>query len=108
MRRRKPIHARAHSLESELLTRTRQQSAVAELGSPALAGLGEDSLFEAAARAVAGTLEVQASGILELLAGGDALLLQPAPDGGRVWSVGPRSDPVWSLTPASPSNETSR
>ena len=84
MPRRKPMHPRARALESELLTRTRQQSAVAELGNLALAGLGEDKLFDAAARAVAGTLEVQASGILELLADGDALLLRA----GTGWRAG--------------------
>ena len=57
-------------------SRIRQQAAVAELGNLALSGGSEDALFEAAAASVVDTLEVSASGILELLPGGDALLLR--------------------------------
>jgi GAF domain-containing protein len=62
--------------DKELRSRTRQQSAVAELGNLALSGNGEDALFEAAAARVADTLDVEASGVLELLPGGAALLLR--------------------------------
>jgi hypothetical protein len=84
MPRRKTTHQRAGSVENELLTRTRQQSAVAELGNLAVSGVEEDTLFEAAATGVAETLEVEASGILELLPGGDALLLRA----GAGWRAG--------------------
>lgn len=84
MARRKATHPRAASVETELRTRTRQQSAVAELGNLALSGVVEDKLFETAASAVAQTLEVEASGILELLPGGDALLLRA----GVGWKAG--------------------
>lgn len=63
---RKAMHRRAGSVENEPLTRTRQQSAAAELGNLALSRIDEDKLFEAAASGVAETLEVEASGILEL------------------------------------------
>ena len=76
MARRKAAQATSAAVENELRTRNRQQSAVAELGNLALAGVEEAKLFEAAASAVTETLEVQASGILELLPGGDALLLR--------------------------------
>ena len=84
MPRRKAMQQRARSVENELLTRTRQQSAVAELGNLALSGVEEDKLFEAASSRVAETLEVEASGILELLPGGDALLLRA----GTGWRAG--------------------
>ncbi len=84
MPRRKATERRAGSVENELLTRTRQQSAVAELGNLALSGVDEDKLFAAAASGVAEKLEVDASGILELLPGGDALLLRA----GAGWKAG--------------------
>jgi DNA-binding CsgD family transcriptional regulator len=84
MPRHKAVRQRAGSVENELLTRTRQQSAVAELGNLALSGAEEDKLFDAAATGVAETLEVEASGILELLPGGDALLLRA----GAGWRAG--------------------
>jgi hypothetical protein len=60
---------RPTSAQKELRTRTRQQSAVAELGNLALSGVAEDGVFDAAASLVADTLGVDASGILELLPG---------------------------------------
>jgi DNA-binding CsgD family transcriptional regulator len=84
MPRRRAMQRRAGSVENELLTRTRQQSAVAELGNLALSGVDEDRLFAAAASGVAEELEVDASGILELLPGGDALLLRA----GAGWRAG--------------------
>jgi hypothetical protein len=74
--RRKASRRRPTAIETELRTRTRQQSAVAELGNLALSGVGEDALFGTAAARVADTLEVEASGVLELLTGGAALLLR--------------------------------
>ncbi len=74
--RRKTTQSRARPFENELRSRTRQQAAVAELGNLALSGGSEDGLFEAATASVVETLEVAASGILELLPGGDALLLR--------------------------------
>lgn len=81
---RKSTRRQVDALEGELLTRTRQQSVVAELGNLALTGGEDDTLFDAATRAVATSLEVQASGILELLPGGDALLLRA----GAGWKSG--------------------
>lgn len=49
-----------------------------------MSGVEEDALFAPAARAVAETLAVEASGILELLPGGDALLLRA----GSGWKSG--------------------
>jgi len=63
-------------VDKELRSRTRQQSAVAELGDLALSGIGEDALFETAAARIVESLEVDASGVLELLPGGAALLLR--------------------------------
>jgi DNA-binding CsgD family transcriptional regulator len=57
---------------------------VAELGNLALSGVAEDELFEVAAAGVAETLAVEATGILELLPGGDALLLRA----GAGWKLG--------------------
>jgi DNA-binding CsgD family transcriptional regulator len=74
--RRKASRTRPSPSDEELRTRRRQQSAVAELGNLALSGVAEDSLFETAAARVADTLEVAASGVLELLPGGAALLLR--------------------------------
>src|SRR5688500_3144804 len=67
---------RATPLEKERRIRTRQQSAVAELGNLALSGVSEDALFQEATAKVVEALEVAASGVLELLPGGAALLLR--------------------------------
>ena len=69
-------HSARPAPEKELRSRTRQQSAVAELGDLALSGVTEDALFDAAASRLTETLEVEASGVLELLPGGAALLLR--------------------------------
>lgn len=82
--RRKATRSRPTTVEKELQTRTRQQSAVAELGNLALSAVAEDALFDAAATRVAGTLNVEACGVLELLPGAAALLLRA----GRGWSEG--------------------
>ncbi len=74
--RRKASRSQPTPTEKELRRRTRQQSAVAELGNLALSGIGADALFETATARVAETLEVEASGVLELLPGGAALLLR--------------------------------
>jgi DNA-binding CsgD family transcriptional regulator len=73
---RRDPQARATALEKERRTRTRQQSAVAALGNLALSGVSEDELFQEAAAKVVEALEVAASGVLELLPGGAALLLR--------------------------------
>jgi DNA-binding CsgD family transcriptional regulator len=75
-KRRRTTRQPPRPLERELRARTRQQAAVAELGNLALSGVAEDALFRAAATSVVETLEVAASGILELLPGGEALLLR--------------------------------
>jgi DNA-binding CsgD family transcriptional regulator len=85
--RRKALRLGPTPTEKELRARTRQQSAVAELGNLALSGVGEEPLFDAAAVRVAETLEVEASGVLELLPGGAALLLR-AGSGWRQGLVG--------------------
>jgi GAF domain-containing protein len=74
--RSKASRARQTQTDRELRNRTRQQAAVAELGNLALSGAPEDELFDAAAARVADALEVEASGVLELLPGGAALLLR--------------------------------
>jgi DNA-binding CsgD family transcriptional regulator len=76
MPKRRDPQARATPLEKERRTRTRQQSAVAELGDLALSGIAEEGLFQEAAEKVVEALEVAASGVLELLPGGAALLLR--------------------------------
>jgi DNA-binding CsgD family transcriptional regulator len=75
-KRRKVSRARSDPTAKELRSRTAQQSAVAELGDLALSGLRDDALFETATARVADALEVEASGVLELLPGGAALLLR--------------------------------
>ncbi len=75
-RRLKAAQPRSKPFEKELRARTRQQAAVAELGNLALSGATEDALFHAAALRITEALEVDASGILELLPGGAALLLR--------------------------------
>ena len=63
-------------VESDLTTRARQQAAVAELGRRALAESDLSVLFEAAVHVVAETLGAEFVKVLELLPGGDALLLR--------------------------------
>jgi GAF domain-containing protein len=74
--RNKELRPRLASAEKELRARKRQQSAAADLGNLVLSGIVEDDLFQAAAARVADTLEVDATGVLELLPGGAALLLR--------------------------------
>jgi DNA-binding CsgD family transcriptional regulator len=74
--RRRAVRPRSKPFEKELRSRTRQQAAVAELGNLALSGIEEDELFKAAALSLVETLDVTASGVLELLPGGEALLLR--------------------------------
>jgi PAS domain S-box-containing protein len=62
--------------EHEVKKRTRQQAAVADLGLQALGGADLDDLFENAARLVADGLEVEFSQVLELMPGGERLLLK--------------------------------
>jgi len=62
--------------EERLRARARQQQAVAELGQRALAGADLQNIMEEAVESVAGVLEVEYSMILELLPGGDELLLR--------------------------------
>jgi PAS domain S-box-containing protein len=62
--------------EEETQTRARQQAAVAELGLTALAGDDLDSLMDEVVACVARTLGVEYSKIVELLPGGQELLLR--------------------------------
>jgi signal transduction histidine kinase/ActR/RegA family two-component response regulator len=63
-------------MEAELKARARQQAAVAELGQRALVGTDLSILMEEAASLLAQTLEIEYAEILELLPGGDTLLLR--------------------------------
>jgi DNA-binding CsgD family transcriptional regulator len=87
MPQRREPYGRTSPVEKERRTRTRQQSAVAELGNLALSGVSEDELFQQAAAKIVEALEVKASGVLELLPGGEALLLR-AGEGWREGLVG--------------------
>ena len=62
--------------EAELLARARQQAAVAELGRRALEGNDLQALMEEATVSVAGVLDVEYAKVLELLPGGEELLLR--------------------------------
>jgi len=62
--------------EEALAGRARQQAAVAELGRRALTGEDLSDLFEEAVRAVARTLDVEYTKVLELLPGGRSMLLR--------------------------------
>src|SRR5215208_4043191 len=62
--------------QEEIEMRTHQQAAVAELGITALAGDDLDSLMDEAVACVARTLGVEYSKIVELLPGGEELLLR--------------------------------
>jgi PAS domain S-box-containing protein len=61
---------------AELTARARQQAVVAELGQRALAATNLQELMEDAVDTLARTLEVEYSKVLELLPGGDAMLLR--------------------------------
>lgn len=63
-------------VESDLITRARQQAAAADLGRRALAESDRSSLMDAAADLVARTLDVEYAKVLELLPSGEALLLR--------------------------------
>ncbi len=69
------IHDRKQA-EAALRTRARQQRAVARLGERALRGQDVQRLFDYASALVADTLEVEYCKVLELLPGGDQLLLR--------------------------------
>lgn len=60
----------------ELQRRTGQQEAMARLGQLAISDCTEQELFDAVAREAAAALDVEMSKILELLPGGDELLLR--------------------------------
>ncbi len=62
--------------EAALRARTEQQAAVAELGRLALAGSNLSSLFDTAVQLLADTLHVPNVKVLELLPGGNELLLR--------------------------------
>jgi PAS domain S-box-containing protein len=71
-------HRAAQAIERRAADRTirdreRQQSAVAELGRLALAGMAPDALHERAVRLLADTLEVEYAAALELRPGGSSL-----------------------------------
>jgi PAS domain S-box-containing protein len=62
--------------EDERALRVRQQAVVAELGQAALGGAGLDRLMDDAVDRLAETLDVEYAKVLELLPGGEALLLR--------------------------------
>lgn len=64
------------TLEDELRVRAKQQAAVAELGQRALIGTGLDKLMAEMVVLVARTLDLEYCKVLELLPGGEALLLR--------------------------------
>lgn len=70
--------------EEELRSRERKQAAVANLGQRALASADLDTLFQHAAEAVAETLDLSYSTVLELLPAGDQLLARA----GMGWESG--------------------
>jgi PAS domain S-box-containing protein len=74
-------------VEAELATRAHQQAAVAELGRRALAEPHISPLMDAVVRLVAATLDVEFVKVLELLPGGEHLLLR-AGFGWRAGCVG--------------------
>lgn len=69
------VEARAQANEASL-ERARQQAVVADLGQRALADIDLSALMDETVALVARTLDVEYSKILELLPGGDALLLR--------------------------------
>jgi PAS domain S-box-containing protein len=71
-------------VEAELATRLRQQAAVAELGRRALGEPDISVLMDDAVRLVAATLDVEFVKVLELLPGGEDLLLRS----GFGWNAG--------------------
>jgi PAS domain S-box-containing protein len=74
-------------VERALTARNEQQAAVARLGQAALTGLDVQELFDHAARTAADTLGAEYSQILELLPGGQEMLLRAGVgwgDGGRL------------------------
>src|SRR5262245_29180332 len=64
------------SMEDSLKLQARQQTAMAELGQKALAGIELWELFELAVTIIAEIMEVELSALLELLPEGEALLLR--------------------------------
>ena len=62
--------------EQEVRARARQQDAIAELGQRALSTTDLQSLFNDAVESVAGVLEVEYAKVLELLPGGEELLVR--------------------------------
>ena len=75
-------------LEAELATRARQQAAVAAFGSEALLSHDLHALVESAVARVAGILEVEHTAVMELLPGGEKLLLRA----GTGWEPGMRGE----------------
>ena len=71
----KEVGERQHT-EAALKARTRQQTAVAELGQRALVGTALADLFDEAVLTLAQTLAVEYSGVLELMPDDKALLLR--------------------------------
>jgi PAS domain S-box-containing protein len=78
------LYAEGAGAEARFRVHARQQAAIAALGQRALSSLDLDGLLDEAARLVAHTLEVEYAKVLELLPGGDALLVRA----GVGWSEG--------------------
>lgn len=70
------LYAERTRAEAELQIRARREAAIAELSQRALEVADLDRLLEDAVRLVGQTLEVEYCQVLQLLPGGDALLLQ--------------------------------
>ncbi len=94
--------------EEELRLRERKQAAVAELGQHALAIADLDALFQHTTEAVAETLQLEYSAVLELLPGGDRLLARagtgwvPKLVASRTVEAGPGSQAGYALISTSP------
>lgn len=73
-----------------LAIRERQQAAIARLGLRALAGTAVDELLDAVVDTLAGELELEHAGVLELLPEGDLRVRHPT-WGGATWSTERRS-----------------
>jgi PAS domain S-box-containing protein len=79
--------------EQEILRRTEQQALVAGLGLQALAGDDLDALVRVAVTLVAGTLDVELTGVAELAPGGEAIRIR-AGSGWEEGVVGARMEPA--------------
>src|SRR5512132_3000621 len=85
MHRRHAHHDHHEKARGSQRSRERQQAAVAELGQRALAGIDLKMLMDEAVSLVVQALEVECSGILELLPEGDELVVRASSG----WNIDP-------------------